>query len=682
MQDLFIEFLPPWVETGLQPAFYDRESGTVLQQTARMYAKVNELVKAVNGMDKIIKEYVDYIDHYFENLDVQEEINNKLDAMAEGGELAEFIAQYANLPCVHAYDTIADMASSANLVDGSFARAMSKTVAGTGDGAYYKIRETVEGDDPDGENLVTITGTTLVAEIIPDALAGVIDIVQDNIDAYIADNVINAKFAGAKGDGVTDDYAVLQGLIDDNPHKTIYLPDGTYLISDTLHISTGNANQVNLKLDHNAVITTDQSIDYLLEVGTEEGSYDRYAEGSIVWIDGGIFNCGNAGSAIYLSANQKQTKVSNTIIYGVDQYGIYIDRGINTSSSSDADIMNVSINGKGSEVGGVGVYAYGYDNKISHVRVNKCQIGVYDAGGSFYTDVHALYSYTSNSVTVQQYEATKGFVFAGAGTTMCEQCYADTFANGFVLEGVGTAHVFLNESMCYWYTAVDGAKVNAIKVARNDQPYKLKVSNFELTCPNSAYSVDFDALWLNGKQEYIAVYDFISLNNINLMNVSTYENGGVLKKNDWITCQAFYDKDSVQIKDAWAVTMTQNTWYPVAYLRQGISHFKLRMANDQMIEVTAKVGDSCTISTKNIFSNAHANEFEVGLCNATQETDRGNEWGAILAVRSSSSNSAYNPALSDGLQNWNTQIFTHRSFMDTTPLSSPTVNASASFNPV
>lgn len=169
MQDLFIEFLPPWVETGLQPAFYDRESGTVLQQTARMYAKVNELVKAVNGMDKVIKEYVDYIDNYFKNLDVQEEINNKLDDMAEGGELAEFIALYANLPCVHAYATIADMASSENLADGSYARAMSKTVAGTGDGAYYKIRETVEGDDPDGDNLVTITGTTLVAEKIPDA---------------------------------------------------------------------------------------------------------------------------------------------------------------------------------------------------------------------------------------------------------------------------------------------------------------------------------------------------------------------------------------------------------------------------------------------------------------------------------------------------------------------------------
>ena len=70
-----INFLPPWVETNLQPAFYDAESGTCLQQTSRMYAKVNQLVRNVNEqneaidsfinmdvhalLDSIIKEYID-----------------------------------------------------------------------------------------------------------------------------------------------------------------------------------------------------------------------------------------------------------------------------------------------------------------------------------------------------------------------------------------------------------------------------------------------------------------------------------------------------------------------------------------------------------------------------------------------------------------------------------------------
>ena len=76
-----INFLPPWVETNLQPAFYDLESGTSLQQTARMYNKVNELVRCVNTQNETIADYIqkfidlkDYVDEYFDNLDVQEEI--------------------------------------------------------------------------------------------------------------------------------------------------------------------------------------------------------------------------------------------------------------------------------------------------------------------------------------------------------------------------------------------------------------------------------------------------------------------------------------------------------------------------------------------------------------------------------------------------------------------------------
>ena len=30
MDKLFVNFLPPWVETNIQPAFYDKESGSVL----------------------------------------------------------------------------------------------------------------------------------------------------------------------------------------------------------------------------------------------------------------------------------------------------------------------------------------------------------------------------------------------------------------------------------------------------------------------------------------------------------------------------------------------------------------------------------------------------------------------------------------------------------------------------
>lgn len=104
MENIFVEFLPPWIETGLQPAFYDKESGTVLQQTARMYARVNMLIRMFNKLSKntktTVEDYInqfnelhDYVHDYFDNLDVQEEINNKLDVMAGDGTLEEIINQ-------------------------------------------------------------------------------------------------------------------------------------------------------------------------------------------------------------------------------------------------------------------------------------------------------------------------------------------------------------------------------------------------------------------------------------------------------------------------------------------------------------------------------------------------------------------------------------------------------------
>lgn len=102
MQNIFIELLPPWVETGLQPAFYDKESGTVLQQTARMYARVNQLTQAFNTFSEdtanTVNDYIDrftvlynYVHDYFDNLDVQEEVNNKIDELVEGGELQRIL---------------------------------------------------------------------------------------------------------------------------------------------------------------------------------------------------------------------------------------------------------------------------------------------------------------------------------------------------------------------------------------------------------------------------------------------------------------------------------------------------------------------------------------------------------------------------------------------------------------
>lgn len=82
------------------PSVYDNTLSYYDELTKLIAYLEQQVVPAVNKNSEDIQKYVDgleqlkeYVDHYFDNLDVQTEINNKLDAMAEDGTLAEIINQ-------------------------------------------------------------------------------------------------------------------------------------------------------------------------------------------------------------------------------------------------------------------------------------------------------------------------------------------------------------------------------------------------------------------------------------------------------------------------------------------------------------------------------------------------------------------------------------------------------------
>ena len=55
---------------------------------------VNNNAEAVEELQSLFTELHDYVEHYFDNLDVQEEINNKLDDLVEDGTLTTLIGAY------------------------------------------------------------------------------------------------------------------------------------------------------------------------------------------------------------------------------------------------------------------------------------------------------------------------------------------------------------------------------------------------------------------------------------------------------------------------------------------------------------------------------------------------------------------------------------------------------------
>ena len=67
-----VNLLPHWCITDLQPAIYDVESSTAIEQTGKLYAKIQELIKIYNefvdainlkikDQDAVIADTVDYL---------------------------------------------------------------------------------------------------------------------------------------------------------------------------------------------------------------------------------------------------------------------------------------------------------------------------------------------------------------------------------------------------------------------------------------------------------------------------------------------------------------------------------------------------------------------------------------------------------------------------------------------
>ena len=149
--------------------------------------KYNENVETINELIVLYNQLKEYVDNYFENLDVQEEINNKLDDMAESGELAEIITAYLEVNGVLAFDSISDLEAATNIIEGSSCYILGEVNYNDGKGAFYKIRTKTEADVIDHYNIVETPDNTLVGERLPNYYINEINSNINNIEDDIND---------------------------------------------------------------------------------------------------------------------------------------------------------------------------------------------------------------------------------------------------------------------------------------------------------------------------------------------------------------------------------------------------------------------------------------------------------------------------------------------------------------
>ena len=133
----------------------------------------DDLEDAFNNLD-------DYVRNYFENLDVQEEINNKLDQMLEDGVLEQIIEQFIQSTALWCFDTVADMKLATNLTNGSYVKTMGFYNINDGGSSVYKIRTKEENETADEMFTIDVYNSTLIAEFVN--TNNKINIIQVGID--------------------------------------------------------------------------------------------------------------------------------------------------------------------------------------------------------------------------------------------------------------------------------------------------------------------------------------------------------------------------------------------------------------------------------------------------------------------------------------------------------------------
>ena len=202
----------------------------------------NTNAEQIEELETAFNQLQSYVNNYFDNLDVQEEIDNKLEEMADDGTLQEIIAAYLNANAVWGFDNIASMKGATNLISGSYAKTSGYYANNDGGGAFYKIREITNSDVVNDITIIAITGGTLIAELI-------------------IENSLNVLQCGLHNDGLTDNATKLTTVLSLLPDDaSLYFPDGEYLFNSTVTFT----KNVNIKCD-GTLISNDTRPLFLLQ---------------------------------------------------------------------------------------------------------------------------------------------------------------------------------------------------------------------------------------------------------------------------------------------------------------------------------------------------------------------------------------------------------------------------------
>ena len=246
-----------------------------------------------------------------------------------------------------------------------------------------------------------------------------------------------------KADGKKDVSDQIQEIIDKNPNRTLFFPDGTYLISKPICTPADPKKSVALELSNYAIIKAAEDWAHdeaMVRLGGKDPFNNITTPGANYYLEGGVIDGSGVAKGVSIDSG-RETSIRNTSIKNV-VLGIHVKHGAN-SGSSDADIHSVNITGNATPEA-VGVLVEGYDNTFTNMRIGGVHVGfVLRSEANSLRNIHPLY-YGNREF----YDSSCGFIDERQNNWY-DFCYSDEFAVGFKIKGGRSLY---SNCFVFWYS--------------------------------------------------------------------------------------------------------------------------------------------------------------------------------------------------------------------------------------
>ena len=173
----------------------DFDALTNWQLFCKIGKEINKIINSQNEvgnqMENTVNAFIDlqnFVNNYFDNLDVQDEINNKLDDMAEDGTLETIVARYITSIITRTYENVNTMKADTSLENGMFTKTLGYYNKNDNGGATYYISN---------------------SSLTPDN-ASIIELDNNLYAVLIIKGYITPEMCGAYGDNIHDDANALK----------------------------------------------------------------------------------------------------------------------------------------------------------------------------------------------------------------------------------------------------------------------------------------------------------------------------------------------------------------------------------------------------------------------------------------------------------------------------------------